>query len=70
LLDHAAARGVRSVFLEVRDGNLEARHLYRGLGFEETQRRPGFYTEPEEDAILMRLELGPGSRLKGPRNAC
>ena len=59
LLDHAAPAGVSSVFLEVREGNQEARALYGGFGFRETQRRRGFYREPVEDAILMRLEIEP-----------
>jgi ribosomal-protein-alanine N-acetyltransferase len=70
LLDHAASKGVKSVFLEVREGNREARKLYASAGFEETQRRPGFYLEPREDAILMRLAMSHETGLKGPRNAC
>ena len=70
LLDQAASSGVQSVFLEVREGNEEARRLYRSAGFRETQRRPGFYLEPVEDAILMRLEMSHEAGLKGPRNAC
>jgi len=57
LLDHAKGIGVQSVFLEVREGNQGARRLYRSAGFKETQRRPGFYRNPTEDAILMRLEM-------------
>jgi len=70
LLDRAASNGVQSVFLEVREGNQEARKLYGGAGFLETQRRPGFYREPREDAILMRLAMSHETGLKGPRNAC
>ena len=57
LLEHSFAAGIRSVFLEVREGNKAARRLYRSAGFEESQRRRGFYREPVEDAILMRLEM-------------
>jgi ribosomal-protein-alanine N-acetyltransferase len=57
LLDHAGEMGVQSVFLEVREGNQEARRLYRSAGFRETQRRPGFYLNPTEDAILMHLKM-------------
>ncbi len=59
LLDHVAPAGVRSVFLEVREGNHEARALYGSFGFKETQRRSGFYRGPIEDAILMRFEIEP-----------
>lgn len=70
LLDQAASCGVQSVFLEVREGNQEARKLYASAGFEETQRRRGFYREPPEDAILMRLAMSHETGLKAPRNAC
>lgn len=70
LLDRAANEGIETAFLEVREGNQAARGLYRGFGFEETQRRRGFYQGPVEDAILMRLEMSQMSGLKGPRNAC
>ena len=59
LLDHARAAGVEAAFLEVREGNLEARRLYENAGFRETQRRKSFYRNPVEDAILMRRGLGP-----------
>lgn len=70
LLDVAASTGVQTVFLEVRAGNEEALKLYRRAGFRETQRRRDFYSEPVEDAILMRLEMSHEAGLKGPRNAC
>ena len=59
LLDRAAAAGARTAFLEVREGNREARGLYESAGFRETQRRKNFYRDPAEDAILMRFEMGP-----------
>ena len=52
-------RGVRAAFLEVRAGNDAARSLYLKAGFHETQVRPAFYTDPVEDAILMRLQIAP-----------
>jgi ribosomal-protein-alanine N-acetyltransferase len=58
LLDHARAGGAGTAFLEVREGNMEARKLYEGAGFRETQRRKSFYRNPVEDAILMRRDLG------------
>lgn len=57
LLDQAAALGIENAFLEVREGNLEALALYRKAGFEEIQRRPLFYKDPPEDAILLRLQM-------------
>jgi [ribosomal protein S18]-alanine N-acetyltransferase len=58
LLDRARASGIQNVFLEVRAGNREAKSLYTDAGFRETQRRGGFYQNPTEDAMLMRLEIG------------
>ena len=58
-LDRAASEGVRRAFLEVREGNQAARALYETLGFRQTQRRPAFYGEPVEDAILMSLDIEP-----------
>ena len=54
LLDHVAPSDVKTAFLEVREGNQEARGLYESFGFQETQRRRGFYREPVEDAVERR----------------
>lgn len=43
--------------LEVRPSNQAAISLYRSLGFAEAGRRPRFYQEPVEDALLMTLTL-------------
>jgi ribosomal-protein-alanine N-acetyltransferase len=43
--------------LEVRASSAGAIALYTGLGFVEAGRRPGYYAEPKDDAVLMRLEL-------------
>jgi tRNA threonylcarbamoyladenosine biosynthesis protein TsaB len=50
--------GVSEFVLEVRAGNGAARAFYRFLGFAEEGRRPGYYADPVEDAVLMRLRLG------------
>lgn len=44
------------LFLEVRESNHEARRLYQRLGFREAGRRPGYYTDPDEPAIVMRFQ--------------
>jgi len=44
------------VFLEVRESNLAARSLYRRAGFAELRLRPGYYRNPDEGAIVMRLQ--------------
>ena len=59
LLRHAIAHmkgeGARTAFLEVRAGNTPAQAMYRALGFVETGRRPRYYKDNSEDAILMTL---------------
>lgn len=54
------ARGVREVFLEVRASNESARRLYGSVGFEAVGRRPGYYSRPREDALVLRRRVGPG----------
>jgi ribosomal-protein-alanine N-acetyltransferase len=51
--DLALLRGVDTIFLEVRPGNLPARSLYEHLGFVQCGIRKGYYTDPPEDAIAM-----------------
>ena len=53
-LDQARAEGARAVFLEVRDSNRPARSLYEKSGFKEVGRRPRYYSQPIEDAVLYR----------------
>ena len=48
---------VAELWLEVRISNAPAIALYRALGFQETGRRRGYYSDPVEDALLMRLPL-------------
>ena len=43
------------VFLEVRSRNRGAEAFYRGLGFEEAGRRPDYYRDPPDDALVMAL---------------
>jgi len=56
-LDDARARGAAAVFLEVRESNRAARSLYENWAFVESGRRPAYYTEPQEDAIVYRLSF-------------
>jgi ribosomal-protein-alanine acetyltransferase len=48
---------ITEILLEVRASNQPALGLYRSLGFAETGRRPRYYHDPVEDAVLMRLQL-------------
>jgi len=54
-LRHVRDEGAKSAFLEVRAGNTAAQAMYRNLGFEESGRRPRYYKDNGEDAILMTL---------------
>jgi [ribosomal protein S18]-alanine N-acetyltransferase len=55
LLEDALARTKGTWFLEVRASNAAAIRLYESAGFERAGRRPGYYREPAEEAIVMRL---------------
>jgi len=55
LLREASKSHVGSVLLEVRESNAAARELYAKLGFSEQGRRPRYYRNPEEDAVLLKL---------------
>lgn len=57
LLDAARDTNSSTVFLEVRESNIAARTLYESSGFEQTGRRPSYYANPPEDAILYRRGL-------------
>ena len=46
-------QGARSAHLEVRPSNIPAVELYRKLGFELVGKRPGYYSDSKEDALLM-----------------
>jgi ribosomal-protein-alanine N-acetyltransferase len=52
-----SAAGAAEVNLEVRAGNRAALGLYRKLGFVESGRRKGYYQNPVEDALQLRLGL-------------
>lgn len=50
--------GVEMLFLEVRASNAPAIALYEGFGFISVGRRPKYYVNPTEDALILRKELG------------
>jgi ribosomal-protein-alanine N-acetyltransferase len=49
--------GVRRVYLEVRESNTAAIAFYQKQGFSIMGRRPAYYREPEEEAVLMEKKL-------------
>jgi ribosomal-protein-alanine acetyltransferase len=44
---------ITEVMLEVRESNDVARAFYAFAGFVETGRRPAYYSDPKEDAVLL-----------------
>lgn len=56
LLDLALARGAREATLEVRLSNLPARRLYEKYGFRPVGLRPRYYSDDNEDALIMTTE--------------
>jgi ribosomal-protein-alanine N-acetyltransferase len=67
LLDHARAHRVRLVLLEVRRSNTAALRLYAAAGFSAAGVRPRYYSDPVEDALLMKLALAPSAETDCPR---
>jgi ribosomal-protein-alanine N-acetyltransferase len=57
--DELAQRGVRSVYLEVRESNSAARALYESRAFRPVGRRRGYYHHPPEDALLLKRDIVP-----------
>lgn len=55
-LSAAYREGARRSYLEVRAGNQAALQMYQELGFEVVGRRPRYYHDNNEDALLMTLE--------------
>ncbi len=56
LVDSLKERSVRSLTLEVRVSNEPAIRLYEKLGFQQVGRRPKYYANPREDALILRKE--------------
>lgn len=54
---YARERQAERIVLEVREGNLAARNLYKSWGFREQGMRKGYYRNPMEAAVLMELPL-------------
>ena len=49
---------VTCLTLEVRASNEPAKALYGKLGFQQVGRRPNYYRNPKEDALILRREWG------------
>ena len=53
ILNRAYEKGVRDVFLEVRETNSVAIALYEKIGFKEEGIRKNFYDKPRENALII-----------------
>lgn len=57
LVSHLQQNKVIALLLEVRVSNTPAIALYESLGFVQVGRRPKYYHNPREDALILRKEL-------------
>ena len=55
-MEELKERDSHSLTLEVRSSNAPARALYEKLGFAQVGRRPNYYRNPKEDALILRKE--------------
>ncbi len=56
-IQYAIKKGLEWIGLEVRETNIKAIRLYEKFGFQKQGRRPRYYYDTGEDAILMALKL-------------
>jgi ribosomal-protein-alanine N-acetyltransferase len=57
LIETSRSANLKEILLEVRLSNLSGKNLYRQLGFEEIAIRPKYYSDNQEDALVMLLQL-------------
>ena len=56
-MENIAANEIKDIFLEVRMSNIAAIGLYTSLGYEKIAVRKRFYSNPVEDAIIMKKKV-------------
>lgn len=56
-IDICKDRSIWDIFLEVRESNTAARQLYQKKGFVDLDIRRDYYSEPKEDAMIMKLHV-------------
>ena len=64
LLDLARTRGAHEATLEVRPSNIPARRLYEKYGFKVVGVRPRYYSDDNEDALIMTTESLDGRNMR------
>lgn len=57
LMELASEKGAITMTLEVRVSNFTAQSLYRKLGFQNGAIRKNYYTDNQEDALVMWVNL-------------
>ncbi|MBR6645049.1 MAG: ribosomal protein S18-alanine N-acetyltransferase [Clostridia bacterium] len=57
ILEYAKENDIEVITLEVRKENDPAISLYEKLGFEKVGERPGYYSHPTDDAVLMNYSV-------------
>lgn len=68
LLVALAAEGALAIMLELRESNRPAAGLYARAGFQEVGRRTGYYRNPREDALLLRLAIAKETGQNSPKS--
>lgn len=58
IIDYCNKNNIVYITLEVREYNFNAIILYDKFGFKKMSRIKGYYTNPTEDGLLMRADLG------------
>lgn len=53
LIDYSASHGITKMTLEVRESNIKAIRLYRSFGFRNVGIRKKYYSDNNEDALIM-----------------
>ncbi|SHN52138.1 ribosomal protein S18-alanine N-acetyltransferase [Desulfovibrio litoralis] len=57
MLQTANKMGIIRAVLEVRKGNISAINLYKSIGFQQVGLRPRYYSNTNEDALILALDL-------------
>jgi ribosomal-protein-alanine N-acetyltransferase len=57
--EHMLRAGAKRIFLEVRASNKPAQSLYYSIGFALHSVRKDYYRDPQEDALVLAMELYP-----------
>ena len=64
VLEQSEQRGASESWLEVRASNQSALNFYHSHGYQIVGRRPNYYSDPNEDAVLMTFTFSDGNPKK------